>query len=448
MKKLLLFYCLLICVQLNAQESLLQSGPMVGYSTMKEVMLWVQTKEAAEVQFIYFEKDKPALKFKTEIVKTEPKNAFTVQTIAQVQPGKRYSYELYINKKNVKRPYPLEFQSQTLWQYRTEPPNFKFVYGSCTYVNEPEVDRPGNPYGGDYQIFTAVYQQKPDFMLWGGDNTYLREVDFDSRTGILHRYTHTRSLAEIQPLLGSTHNYALWDDHEFGPNDSDRSYPMKKTTLEAFKLFWTNPNYIFNEGITGSFMWQDVQFFLLDDRYHRSSIDAKTAPKEMLGEMQIRWLIDALKVSRAPFKFVATGGQVLNTDTSPFLENYIRFREERQKLLNLIQEEGITGVIFLTGDRHHAEISKMERENSYPLYEFTVSPFTAGATGDRAKDEKNQYREANTHYGKRNFGVFEVTGTRTDRILTVQLCDTDGKEIWKKTIKANELRNPKKEGNE
>jgi len=54
---LLLFAFLLVGSQLIAQADLLQSGPMLGYSEMKEVLLWVQTKEKAKVQFAYWPKD-------------------------------------------------------------------------------------------------------------------------------------------------------------------------------------------------------------------------------------------------------------------------------------------------------------------------------------------------------------------------------------------------------
>ena len=190
---------------------------MVGYSEMKEVMLWVQTNSCAEVQFVYWEKGKPEVSFSTEVTKTIKKEAYTAHCVAdEVLPGKKYEYSLYINGKKIDFDYPTTFQSQTLWQWRTDPPDFKMALGSCTYVNETEYDRPGKPYGSEYFIFDAIHKKQPDAMLWMGDNIYLREVDWSTRTGILHRNTHTRSLPEMQPLLASTHNYAIWDDHDYG----------------------------------------------------------------------------------------------------------------------------------------------------------------------------------------------------------------------------------------
>ena len=354
---------------------------------------------------------------------------------------------MYINNQLVKRPYLLQFQSQTLWQYRTDPPPFKFVFGSCAFINEKEVDRPGRPYGGDYRIFKTIADQKPDFMVWGGDNTYLREVDWNSRTGIIYRYTHTRSLPELQPLWGNVHHYATWDDHDFGPDNSNSSFWNKHLTTEMFKLFWGNPNYGVAGGISGSFHWSDVQFFLMDNRYFRSSPDNKLITPQMLGDRQIEWLIEGLKYSRANFKFVVIGSQVLNnTDFSKasWAENYSKYQVEQQKLIKAIKEANIRGVIFLTGDRHHTELSKLTKGVNYPLYDVTISPFTSGSAGERGRNEGNTIRVPNTYVGVRNFALMEVTGPRKDRVLTIKVIDTKGKELWQYKINAKDLRSKRK----
>jgi alkaline phosphatase D len=434
----LLFWCLL-ALGAQAQDRLLQSGPMVGYSEMKEVALWVQTSREATVHFTYWDQQAPKNVFSTAKVRTTPDQAFAVTLLAdQVEPGKKYGYALYFNNRQVSRPYPLTFQAQELWQWRTDPPAVKFVIGSCAYVNEEQYDRPGKPYGSNHHIFTTIAAQRPDFMLWLGDNTYLREPDWNTRRGILHRYTHSRSLPELQPLLGSVHHYAIWDDHDFGPNDSDRSFWNKELTLEAFKLFWANPNYgLGGGGITGTFTWADAQFFLLDNRYFRSP-NGGIGERTMLGQEQLQWLIDALTFSRAPFKFVAIGGQVLNP--AQVYENYSNYGRERAQLLQLIADANIPGVIFLDGDRHHTELSRLDRPGAYPLYDLTVSPLTAGTAPDRVREEPNTLRVPDTFVNEHNFAVLEITGPRTDRLLQISLLNHQGQPLWQKQIKASEIR--------
>ncbi len=438
-----IFYLCLIfflSTELFAQD-LLRAGPMVGYSTMRETILWVQTKSSAKVKFVYWNVNEVKKKYATKEFVTKDEEGYTAKLICdQLEPGQKYNYELHINGKKVVRPYELKFQTQELWQWRKDPPEFNFVTGSCLYVNEPIYDRPGKPYGSDYEILNSIYDKHPDFMLWLGDNWYYREADWDSWSGVIKRITHTRSLPELQPVLGSMHHYSIWDDHDFGPNDSDRGYWNKDKTLTAFKLFIPNPSFGFNgnPGITTYFQWGDVDFFLLDDRYYRTPNDRKTGEKVMFGEEQIQWLIDNLVKSKAPFKFIAIGGQVLNPVEKDYLEIYNRFPEEKTKLLKLIQDEGIEGVIFLTGDRHHSELTKLDREETYPLYDFTISSLTAGVSP--GKDEANNLRVTGTLSDEHNFAIFNFSGARKNRTLKCTVYNVQGKELWNYSINENDLK--------
>ena len=437
MKQSILFS--LMFISTYAQD-LINSGPMVGYSTMQEVLLWVQTEETANVHFEYYEINNPKIKFSTDKIETEKKNGYVAKLIAdQVIPGKKYKYEVYTNNYKIERNYAMEFQTQELWKWRTDPPDVKFVIGSCSYINEPKFDRPGKPYGSNFEIFNSINKKNPDFMLWLGDNTYLREPDWNSRTGFIKRYSHTRAFPELQPLLASTHHYATWDDHDYGPNNSDGSFWLKETASEIFKLFWGNPNYDVTGkgGITGFFQWSDIDFFLLDNRYHRTANNNLTGNRQMLGKDQIDWLINALSFSQASFKFVAVGGQVISNGA--VYENYATYPDERKYLLDKIREAKIEGVIFLDGDRHHTILSKMqETKNVYPLYDLTCSSLTAGVNNDN--EPYNSFKLEETFVNVNNFGMLNVTGPTNDRELTIQIFDKDGKELWIKSIKANDLK--------
>lgn len=429
----------LLFISTHAQD-LINSGPMVGYSTMQEVLLWVQTDEKAKVHFEYYEIDNPKIRFKTEEKETDKKSGYVAKLIAdEVVPGKNYKYEIFINGLKVERDYAMEFQTQKLWKWRTDPPDVNFIIGSCSYVNEPKFDRPGKPYGNNFEIFNSIHSKNPDFMLWLGDNTYLREPDWNSRTGFINRYSHTRALPELQPLLASTHHYATWDDHDFGPNNSDGSFWLKETASEIFKLFWGNPNYDVtgNGGITGFFQWSDLDFFLMDNRYHRTSNNNFAEDRQLLGKDQIDWLINALSFSQAPFKFIAIGGQVISSGA--VYENYATYPEERKYLLDKIREAKIEGVVFLDGDRHHTVLSKMqESENVYPLYDLTCSSLTAGVNKD--DESYNVYSLKETLVGVNNFGMLNITGPEKDRELIIKIFDKDGQELWRKSIKANDLK--------
>jgi alkaline phosphatase D len=418
----------------------LRSGPMVGASEMREVKLWAQTTGAARVRIVYWDSAAPGTRLSTAEVMTRRDSAYVAHLVAdQVEPGRVYGYEVQVNGRTIRRNYPLKFRTAPNWMYRGDPPNFSMLLGSCFYVREPGTDRPGSYYGDSTHIVTAMAARKAELMLWLGDNTYLREPDWNSWTGILRRWTNTRGLPALQPLLGATANYAIWDDHDFGPNDSDRSFWNKRMTRAGFELFFRNPSTgvaSVPEGITTQFAWGDVEVFLLDDRWFRAPDRRKGGDRPYFGEAQLQWFIDALASSRATFKLVAVGGQVLNP--AALWENYATYPAERQRLFDLIAAEKVPGVVFLSGDRHHTELTRMERAGTYPLYDLTVSPMSAGVSAPAA-NEVNSGRVEGTLVNALNFASLDFSGPRRSRTMTIRVFDSHGKELWTRALTAQDL---------
>jgi len=409
---------------------------MLGYNTMREVAVWVQTDKVAEVELRYWRLDNVKAIQRSASAKTSHDGAFTATLIADsLQEGTNYEYQVIINGSALRTKDPLRFTTQELWAFRKDPPAFTFALGSCVYINEGAYDRPGKGYGGEYSIFNSIDSLRPNFMLWLGDNNYLRPGDFQSRSAVHHRYSHSRDVSEMQPMLRNMHHYAIWDDHDFGPNDSDRSFVHKDWTREAFELFWANPpanHPSLSPGNGTAFRYNDAEFFLLDNRTFRAPASCKTCtPKPLLGKGQVDWLIDALSSSKATYKFVAIGGQVLNS--AEVWENYVNHHAvERKELLDRIAAEGIQNVVFLTGDRHHTELSKMDREG-VTMYDFTVSPLTSGAAKGGA-NEGNRHRVEGTYVAERNFGTITLTGPYATRVATLRIYDQRGKMLWERVL--------------
>ena len=361
-------------------------------------------------------------------------NCFEAE-ITGLEPGVEYGY--YIGTPAGKAiSDTLKFNTQPLWQYRTDPPELNFLIGSCTYINEPAYDRPGKPYGGGYGIFETMASEAYDAMIWLGDNIYLREVDFSSLSGFVHRYTHARSIPEMQPLLAKGAHYAIWDDHDFGPNDCDGSWLHADWSLKAFNAFWPNPE----SGLPSApnlnvsqFLYGDVEFFLLDNRSHRVNHTMGPDRRQILGKEQREWLVHALRNSRAPFKMLAIGGQMVSD--AAIYENFAQFPEERDWLFEQIDELGIRGVIFLTGDRHNSELSKIKLPGGNWVYDITVSPLTSGSYDH--EHEPNTNRESGTMVGVRNYGVLKVSGPRKERSLEVTVKNATGEALWSRTIRAH-----------
>lgn len=407
-----------------------KSGPMLGYTEMTEVMIWIQLEKPGLLKFTYWPTSTPKEAYAKHVEVTEANHGVAKVVLSGLTPGTRYSYSFTVDDNWVEYAYPLRFKTLELWQHRQNPPDFKMVTGSCNYANQSEMDRPGEPYGKSDEIFGAMAAESPDMMLWLGDNTYLREPDWNSWSGFVHRYTHTRSQPALQPFLAACPHYAIWDDHDFGPNDSNGSFIHKDWSLKAFKLFWANPSYGLPdlETITGQFRFNDVEFFLLDNRTNRVDHLITTVEPQMLGKQQIDWLVQALAYSKASFKIVAVGGQVLNS--AKVYENYANYPAERDSLLARLAAENIKNVVFLTGDRHHAELSKMVVD-SVAFYDLTVSPLTAGTYPN---EEENIHRVEGTKVIQNNFAAITFTGPRSVRKMNITLHSSTGDKLWTREI--------------
>lgn len=440
MKNLCIAIIFLFSISILAQNKL-KSGPMVGYSEMKEAIIWLQTEKEASVFVEYYNAEEKATVLRSESYVTKKENAFTCHILLdQLQPGKKYFYSVFIDQKKMDLSYETSFTSKKLWLWRENAPDFSLALGSCNYINEEALDRPGKGYGSNYSIFESINSKNPDIMLWMGDNIYLREADWDTKTGIYHRYSHSRSLKELQPLLAKTQNYAIWDDHDYGPNDADRSFYNKHITQQAFKDFWANKSYGLdvnqNEGTFSTFSWADAEFFLLDDRFFKSPNNRKTGEKTILGKQQLEWLIDALSSSKATFKIIAIGGQILNSVAK--FENYECYKDEKNYLLEEIKSNNVKGVVFLSGDRHFTELSKIAVSATQNIYDWTVSPLTSGISSSY-KEEANSNRVEGSSFAENCFGIISFYGSKDKRQMKLTLFNKEGKELWNKVISQKEL---------
>jgi alkaline phosphatase D len=423
-----MLYFLLLCLSTaSAQTSLLKSGPMLGYSSREEATIWVQTSEKAKVQIRCRNKNISENILNSDSEITEEKSACVSKLkIYGLHPCSRYEYDLFINDQKILFNYPLEFQTNCADSLR----DFKVAFGSCAvYTKDESVTH----------IYESIASKYPDLMVWMGDNVYLDSQDWDSYKNIFSEYTLNRSLPQLQPLLAATHHYAIWDDHDYGPDNSDSSFYNKHISLEAFKVFWANPSFgIDGRGITTSFSWNDADFFLLDDRYNRAPSNERDKCKPYLGPAQIKWLINALQKSKARFKIIVMGNQVLNQ--MPFeRENYSCYKKERKSLLKQIKENRVEGVFFVSGDRHFSEISRIRRKAAYPLYDLTVSPLTSPAIS--TKLNLNVHRVRKSLIRKRNFALLEFCGKGDERRVQINYYDTQGNLLYRNIILADCLTN-------
>jgi alkaline phosphatase D len=446
-------------------KSGLAAGPMLAYATMTEVCVWVQTSRSAKVTVEYrIQPDQslvtvvdeggtnkvatkktppnPAWVASKQVVTTSEGDHIAKILLTDLEMGAAYDYRVRIDGRLVDLGYSTVFKTQPHWRWRSDPPEFSVAIGSCLYVNQPETDRPGTPYGGDYDaIFESITKQKPDMMLWLGDNIYYREMDWVAESAMRSRWRHNRSLPSMQNLLGNALQIGTWDDHDFGPNDSDRSFQLKDEALRVFSDYFPMPNrgHDGTKGVFTKFEYGHAEFFLLDDRYHRSPNRTPAGePKVMFGREQMQWLKDSLVSSNATFKIIVGGNQLLQPAGGN--ERFGAFAEEQKDLFDFLVKAKITGLLFLSGDRHHTELLKVRWPGAeYDWFEFTSSPLGSGGSRN-AREENNPARVDGTWItAKRNFGLLQFKGKGDAMTLTMSSYLKDGSKAWEQVVKAADL---------
>ena len=75
-----------------------------------------------------------------------------------------------------------------------------------------------------------------------GDNVY----GDDRITGKLDKlskaYKKQKTKIPFTKLEETNEVYAIWDDHDYGPNNIGRNYWLKEQATEVFQLMWGNPS--------------------------------------------------------------------------------------------------------------------------------------------------------------------------------------------------------------
>lgn len=220
-----------------------------------------------------------------------------------------------------------------------------------------------------------------DLLLMLGDNHYADTTESAKQRTYL---TAHRLSAGWRDLTAHTPVYAIWDDHDYGPNNSDSTAKGKENSLRTFHEFWPNPPCpdAADDGCYFTFVRGDVQFFMLDCRFNRSPNKTPDGPdKTLLGAKQLAWLKRELLASKAKFKLLAQGSewQTFGSDDS-----YSRFLHERDAFLAWIDEQKIEGVVLLSGDRHFAAGYHVLGR----FVEFSSGPLGSGNATLRPNEER------------------------------------------------------------
>jgi alkaline phosphatase D len=195
------------------------------------------------------------------------------------------------------------------------------------------------------KIFESIDADRPDLFIMAGDNCYFLDeaakanqqeqrkdipalgsgTDWqDERTMMLAHLRH-RNSNSLRTLLPHVPVLGIWDDHDFGPNDSDTEWgnrhdcdpqrDNKSVSLSAFKRMWAQRTYGTTglDGVFSTVRCGPVEVFLTDGRFDRFDYRPGDSHKDshILGDAQLSWLKAQLLGSTAPVKLIVSGSVVL-----------------------------------------------------------------------------------------------------------------------------------------
>lgn len=290
---------------------------------------------------------------------------------------------------------------------------FRIAFGSC---NKHDLPQP---------LWEPIIRMKPDLWIWLGDIIYADTEDMDV---MKQKYNALKTSRNYQRLLQTCPVIGVWDDHDFGENNSGQSYPMKKESQRLLLDFLDEPSDSprrRQEGVyTGYeyvFHGHRIKIILPDERYFR---DRPGAESDILGEAQWRWLESEIQNDSAEITFFGSSTQVLPDDQ--WSEMWNDYPKSRQRLLQLLKQYQKPGWIILSGDRHWGEISVMnDGPCGYPLYEITSSGMTHHKSWLAATFMRNHNRyRCGEVYRDLNYGMIDIYFNKTPVEIHAQIRDT------------------------
>ena len=398
---------------------------------MREASVWVMGSPNQEL----FVELNPSNKLSPKKITTN-KDGTTLVKFEALKPDTKYSYKISASA-DFKNSIEGFVKTSPDYEKRHAAPNFKIAILGKTHRNDPIYDEPFKTPGGEYEIFGAVKNQKPDAIVWAHNAAVFRPADWGSRSGMAARYRAERSDPALKEMLLCAPNYGVISADSYGAPGADKNSWNKKDAVDVFKSFWGNPSYGVGsqENLATYFRFSDVDVFILDGATNSSSLDFRSSRPEMFGEEQLNWLLSALKNSKATFKLVISNSPI----TNPVEEkgNFAYCKRERKYLLDFISENKIGGVVFASANKDYGEITRMLRASEHSLVELTVGPATARPAKNAT--EVNFYRMVGSLILERSFATISFEGAENDRFLKIEFFNSSGKNLLTQTIKASEL---------
>ncbi|MBI0398236.1 MAG: alkaline phosphatase family protein [Cytophagales bacterium] len=399
------------------------AGPMLGQIKSNGASVWLRTLEPAKVE-VWIEKTGEG-KIYGPVFTDEKTELSAVVKIDDLKPSTSYPYKIIVN--GITLSPSVEQIIKTLPE-DNQYEEVKIAFGSCPH-------RWGL---GNHTLLEQIQERGNQAMLFLGD---IAVQDRNDHLG-MHRadYLLRDFLPAWQNFAAQTPVYASWDDHDYFDNDKagiPEGYSEKgrNGVREVFKHSWVNHSYGDEANQEGIFTRDRIGPFdilMTDNRYFRTGEKGS-----FLGPQQMNWLKEQLLDCEGPFIVLSCGSM-----WSDFVSNGkdswgVNDPEGRDELFSFIEENNISGVLLISGDRHGARGFTIPRKSDFGFYEFEAASLGA-RIGPPAIDPSWDTQLYGTD-GQFAFGEFTYLHAEQDPAVVFRLVGEAGNIIYEKTIHKSEL---------
>jgi len=232
-------------------------------------------------------------------------------------------------------------------------------------------------------MWKQLLSEQPDVILMIGDNVYAdrKASGWAPATAeqLWDRYIDTRMTLDFfkSPVLYPV--FATWDDHDFGRNDSDRTYALKDESARVFHTFFPQarpaPGFERGPGVASKWTAYGLQFLLLDDRTFRSPNRVDLPDQTHFGIEQENWIAAELAAAKGPVALV-NGNQFFGGYHS--FESFEGSHPKNFATQLARWKKAKIPMLFISGDRHLSEIIQVPKQAvGQATFELTSSPLHA-----------------------------------------------------------------------
>jgi len=227
--------------------------------------------------------------------------------------------------------------------------------------------------GAPWQSMRFASETEPDVCLLLGDTVYADGAS--TLTDFRGFWDEALETVGLNTMSLATSFVATWDDHEVANNWSwDQHGDRVAPALEAFREAIPQREGPDPDRVYRSLRWGDaVELIVLDCRADR--LDGR-----YIGVDQMAWLQTTLSTSTARFKIILNSVPIIDfTDWIGGISGDDRWQgypTDRSELLTFIENEGLTGVLFVSGDMHFGSVCRVSKDGEAgdDLWEVMAGP--------------------------------------------------------------------------